>query len=177
MDRRRSREQTISSTPTAGATERRVPIRYSGGRGFRRIADDGYTPHAGHGLPEQLQPLSADRILETREAGGIATPARITSREQAGVLMALDSSLSKADRQWRACLVSTLRDFVIWGSPQAGKIDKDKAQWLVQGLRSSSPKIARAVQREVIEERLRSIGMPRMHSRHRDERQDETERP
>ena len=44
-------------------------------------------------------------------------PARITTREQAEVLIALDSSLDKADREWRRYLIGTIRDYVIWGSP------------------------------------------------------------
>ena len=43
-----------------------------------------------------------------------------------------------------------MRDFVIWGSPPAGHIDADKAQWLVTALNGSSPNTARALTREIV---------------------------
>ena len=67
-------------------------------------------------------------------------PARITTREQAEVLIALDSFVDKADREWRRYLIATVRDFAIWGSPPAGRIDVDEA---VQAL-SLNPRRARA---------------------------------
>jgi hypothetical protein len=79
-------------------------------------------------------------------------PARITTREQAEVLVALDSFVDKADREWRRYLIATVRDFTIWGSPPAGKIDIDKAEWLVAALRTSSPKTAGAITREIVRE-------------------------
>ena len=45
-----------------------------------------------------------------------------------------------------------MRDFVIWGSPPAGHIDGDKAQWMMTALSSSSPKTARALTREIVRE-------------------------
>jgi hypothetical protein len=57
-------------------------------------------------------------------------PTRITTREQAEVLIALDSSVGRADREWRQYLIATIRDFAIWGSPPVGRIDKEKADWL-----------------------------------------------
>ena len=48
--------------------------------------------------------------------------------------------MDRADRSWRDYLVRAVRDFVIWGSPPAGHIDGDKAQWLMTALGSSSPK-------------------------------------
>ena len=65
-------------------------------------------------------------------------PARITTREQAEILIALDSSIDKADREWRRYLITTVRDFAIWGSPPAGRMDGDKAEWLAAALRTSS---------------------------------------
>ncbi|HZA92573.1 MAG TPA: hypothetical protein VE420_08095, partial [Gemmatimonadales bacterium] len=50
-------------------------------------------------------------------------PARITTREQAEILIALDRSIDRADKGWRTYLVATIRDFVVWGSPPAGRID------------------------------------------------------
>ena len=79
-------------------------------------------------------------------------PARVTTREQAEVLIALDSTVERADREWRRYLIATIRDFVIWGSPPAGRIDADKAAWLGDALASSSPQTARAIRREIARE-------------------------
>jgi len=80
-------------------------------------------------------------------------PARITTREQAEVLIALDSSIDKADREWRRYLITTVGDFPIWGSPPAGRMDGDKAEWLAAALQAgSSRKTARAITREIVRE-------------------------
>ncbi len=77
-------------------------------------------------------------------------PTRITTRQQAEALIELDRSVDRADRDWRDYLTTTVRDFVIWGSLPAGRIDGDKAEWLVTVLRRSSPKTASAIAREVV---------------------------
>jgi hypothetical protein len=42
---------------------------------------------------------------------------------------------------------------VIWGSPPAGRIDSDKAEWLATALQAgSSRKTARAITREIVRE-------------------------
>jgi hypothetical protein len=77
-------------------------------------------------------------------------PDRITTREEAEILLALDRSVDRADRSWRDYLVKAVRDFVIWGSPPAGHIDGDKAQWMMTALSSSSAKTARALTLEIM---------------------------
>src|ERR671913_1939615 len=72
-------------------------------------------------------------------------PASITTREEAEILLALDRAVDRADRGWRDYLVRSVRDFVIWGLPPAGRIDGDKAQWMMTTLSSSSAKTARAL--------------------------------
>ena len=79
-------------------------------------------------------------------------PDRITTREEAEILLALDRSVDRADRSWRDYLVRAVRDFVIWGSPPAGHIDSDKAQWLMTTLNVSLPKTARTITREIVRE-------------------------
>ena len=79
-------------------------------------------------------------------------PDRITTREEAEILLALDRSVDRADRGWREYLIRAVRDFVIWGSPPAGHIDGDKAQWMMTALSNSSPKTARALTREIVRE-------------------------
>ncbi len=76
-------------------------------------------------------------------------PARITTREEAEVLLALDRTLDRADRGWREYLTRAVGDFIVWGSEPAGHIDGDKAQWLMTALICSSPKTARAVTQEL----------------------------
>jgi hypothetical protein len=98
--------------------------------------------------------LEHDRILfgDIRRLQRDILPARITTREQAEVLIALDRSVDRADREWRRYLIATVRDFAIWGSLPAGKIDIDKAEWLVAALRTSSRKTAGAITREIMRE-------------------------
>ena len=79
-------------------------------------------------------------------------PDRITTLEEAEILLALDRSVDRADRGWREYLIRAVRDFVIWGSPPAGHIDGDKAQWMMTALSNSSPKTARALTREIVRE-------------------------
>src|SRR5215218_8500223 len=79
-------------------------------------------------------------------------PARITAREEAEVLLALDQTLDKADRGWREYLIRAVGDFVVWGSEPAGHIDGDKAQWLMSALMCTSPKTARAVTQELVQQ-------------------------
>src|SRR5829696_6427777 len=48
-------------------------------------------------------------------------PARITTREQVEVLIALDAVIERADREWRSYLIATVRDFVVWGLSPVGR--------------------------------------------------------
>jgi hypothetical protein len=89
------------------------------------------------------------RFADLRRLQRDILPARITTREQAELLIALDRSVDRADRDWREYLVASIRDFVIWGSPPVGRIDRDKAQWLVDVL-EGSPARRRVILREII---------------------------
>src|SRR5215204_2910670 len=72
-------------------------------------------------------------------------PARITTREEAEVLIALDSVVEKADREWRSYLIGT----VVWGLSPVGQVDHAKAEWLVAVLSSGvARKTARTLARE-----------------------------
>ena len=53
-------------------------------------------------------------------------PARITTREEAEVLISLDAVVEKADREWRSYLIGTVRDFVVWGLSPVGRVDRAK---------------------------------------------------
>src|SRR3954470_6193770 len=80
-------------------------------------------------------------------------PARITTREEAEVLIALDAVIEKADREWRSYLIGTVRDFVVWGVSPVGQVDRAKAEWLVAVLSSDvARKTARTLSREIARE-------------------------
>src|SRR5215204_54602 len=80
-------------------------------------------------------------------------PARITTQEEAEVLIALDAVVEKADREWRSYLIGTVRDFVVWGLTPVGQVDRAKAEWLVVVLSSGvARKTARTLAREIARE-------------------------
>jgi len=77
-------------------------------------------------------------------------PARITSREEAQMLIGLDRAVRNADRDWSDYLVVTVRDFAIWGLAPFGIIDHDKAEWLMAALADGGiTKTGRILAREV----------------------------
>ena len=105
-----------------------------------------------------------DRALETRRIrfGDMRRlqrdilPARIASREEAMMLIKLDRAVHAADRDWSDYLVGTVRDFVIWGLPPAGVLDRDKAAWLLSAVSDGGlTKNGRAIYREVAREARR----------------------
>jgi hypothetical protein len=72
-------------------------------------------------------------------------------REEAEVLIALDGMIEKADRDWRACLIGIVRDFVVWGLRPVGRVDREKAEWLIVTLSSGvARKTARIIVREIV---------------------------
>ena len=77
-------------------------------------------------------------------------PGRITSGEEAEILLALDHAVDRADRGWSAYLTRAVADFVVTGSEPTGHINGQKAQWLMPALCSSSAKTARAVTAEIV---------------------------
>ena len=44
-------------------------------------------------------------------------PGRLASREDAELMLSADRAAHKADPDWSAYLISTVRDFVVWGMP------------------------------------------------------------
>jgi hypothetical protein len=78
-------------------------------------------------------------------------PSRITTREEAEVLIALDGVIEKADRDWRDYLIRTVRDFAVWGLRPVGQVDREKAEWLIAILSSGvSRKTAGTIVREIV---------------------------
>ena len=69
------------------------------------------------------------------------------------VLIALDAVIERADREWRSYLIATVRDFVVWGLSPVGRVDRQKAEWLVAVLSSGvARKTARILAHEVARE-------------------------
>jgi hypothetical protein len=113
--------------------------------------------------------LADDRILfgDLKRLQRDILPARITTREEAEMLIFLDSAVHRADREWTVYLTTTVRDFAIWGLHPAGSLDRDKAQWISAALSCADPtKTARVIIREIVHEArriddgaLRELGM------------------
>jgi hypothetical protein len=80
-------------------------------------------------------------------------PARITTREEAEILLFLDSVVARTDREWTMYLTSNVRDFVIWGLQPAGSVDRSKAEWISAALSRGDPTpTARAIIHEIVRE-------------------------
>jgi hypothetical protein len=103
--------------------------------------------------------LADDRILfaDLKRLQRDVLPERITSREEAEILLFLDSVIHRADREWTAYLTATIRDFAVWKLEPAGALDRGKAAWISAALACADPgKTARAILREIVYE-ARSI--------------------
>jgi hypothetical protein len=99
-----------------------------------------------------------DRALETRRIrfGDLRRlqrdilPGRISSPEEALLLLELDRAVRIADRDWSDYLVGMVRDYVIWGTAPAGILDRAKADWLMAAVSNGGlTKNGRAIFREV----------------------------
>ena len=50
------------------------------------------------------------------------------------MLIGLDRTIERADRDWSAYLIRTVKDFVVWGMSPSGSVDQDNAEWLMEVL-------------------------------------------
>jgi hypothetical protein len=90
---------------------------------------------------------------DLRRLQRVILPFRLTSREEAELLISLNRAVERADADWSEYLIVTMRDFVVWGLPPFGSIDREKAEWLVAVLSAEgSSKISRQIAREVARE-------------------------
>src|SRR4051812_37491170 len=91
--------------------------------------------------------LEANRIRfgDLRRLQRDILPYRIATRHEAEMLLALDAKVERADRDWVEYLVPAVAQFVVWGLEPAGRIDQEKAEWLIDALARARPKIASAV--------------------------------
>ncbi|WP_406854638.1 hypothetical protein ABEG18_19105 [Alsobacter sp. KACC 23698] len=79
----------------------------------------------------------ADRALETNRIGfgdlrrlqRDVLPLRITTTDEAELLLAIDGSLVRADRDWTDYLTDAVGEFTLWGMGPAGRITQAKADW------------------------------------------------
>jgi hypothetical protein len=98
--------------------------------------------------------IAHDRILfgDLKRLQRDILPDRVTSREEAEILLFLDSAVHRTDREWTPYLTATVRDFAIWGLHPAGSLDRGKAEWLAAALAGADPtRTARAILREIVQ--------------------------
>lgn len=99
--------------------------------------------------------LADDRILfaDLKRLQRDILPSSITTREEAEILLFLNSAVHRTDREWPAYLAATLRDFAIWGLHPAGCLDRGKAEWIAAALSRADPaRTARVILREIMQE-------------------------
>jgi hypothetical protein len=98
--------------------------------------------------------LEANRIrfADLRRLQRDVLPLRITTPEEAEVLLALDGTVERADRDWTEYVVPAVVQFAIWGLEPVGRIDQGKADWLMAAISTARPKSAAAIVREVVRE-------------------------
>jgi hypothetical protein len=89
------------------------------------------------------------RFADLRRLQRDVLPCRITNRVEAEVLLALDGTVDRADRDWTDYVVPAVVEFAIWGLEPVGRIDQDKATWLAAAASTARPKSAAAIMRQV----------------------------
>src|SRR3954462_10630099 len=96
--------------------------------------------------------LEANRIRfgDLRRLQRDILPYRITTPDEAEILLELDAAVERADRDWREYLVPAVAQFVVWGMEPAGRIDQAKADWLQQAVALAPSKTGSAIIRHVV---------------------------
>jgi hypothetical protein len=90
------------------------------------------------------------RFADLRRLQRDILPYRITRREEAEMLLSLDATVERADRDWREYLVPAVAQFVVWGLEPMGRVDQDKADWLLDTLAHARPKTGSAIIRHIV---------------------------
>ncbi len=67
------------------------------------------------------------RFADLRRLQRDILPFRITTPKEAEMLLALDATVERADRDWREYLVPAVAQFVVWGMGPIGRVDQAKA--------------------------------------------------
>ncbi len=84
------------------------------------------------------------RYADLRRLQRSILPCRITTTQEAEMLLSLDAVVERADRDWREYLVPAVAQFVVWGVEPVGRIDQAKADWLLEALELAPPKTGSA---------------------------------
>lgn len=94
--------------------------------------------------------MSRIRFADLRRLQRDILPYRITRREEVEMLLSLDATVERADRDWREYLVPAVAQFAVWGVEPIGRINRAKADWLLEALALAPPKTASAIIRNVV---------------------------
>ena len=104
---------------------------------------------------EQVSDAGHIRFGDLRRLQRDLLPSRITSPEEAELLISLDRAVRKFDRDWNDYFVSAVRDFVVWGLDPIGQVDRDKAEWLLRVLSNGGiTRRGRTIARQVVQDAL-----------------------
>ena len=90
------------------------------------------------------------RFADLRRLQRDILPYRITTQQEAEMLLSLDATVERADRDWREYLVPAVAQFAVWGLEPVGRIDQAKADWLLEALELAPPKTGSAIIRYVV---------------------------
>jgi hypothetical protein len=90
------------------------------------------------------------RFADLRRLQRDILPFRITTRQEVEMLLSLDATVERADRDWRQYLVPAVAQFAVWGLEPVGRIDQGKADWLLEALELAPPKTGSAIIRHVV---------------------------
>jgi hypothetical protein len=90
------------------------------------------------------------RFADLRRLQRDILPYRITTAEEAEMLLSLDAVVERADRDWREYLVPAVAQFAVWGLEPTGRVDQAKADWLLDAVALAPPKTGSAIIRHVV---------------------------
>src|SRR5215203_3163894 len=94
--------------------------------------------------------MNCIRYADLRRLQRDILPVRITTTEEAEMLLSLDATVERADRDWREYLVPAVAQFVVWGMEPVGRIDQGKADWLLEAVALAPSKTGSAIIRHVV---------------------------
>jgi len=90
------------------------------------------------------------RFADLRRLQRDILPYRITTQQEAEMLLSLDGTVERADRDWREYVVPAVAQFVVWGLEPIGRINQAKAEWLLDTLAHARPKTGSAIIQHVL---------------------------
>ena len=90
------------------------------------------------------------RFADLRRLQRDILPYRITTRQEVEMLLSLDATVERADRDWRQYLIPAVAQYVVWGLEPVGRIDQAKADWLLEAVALAPFKTGSAIIRHVV---------------------------